>query len=158
MMIEKLLVLLMLCSLSWSCASELPIDDPSEGYWEQLVLEDSMPRRDLLLACEYAISQARYPQGTTDALRGTVFSDWEVRLEPFRNKGMRYKAIFRIFDGESDVGGTLSVRCRVIAERNIEGDDTLDSSAAEWEAVNDDQRRSRVLMQFLRSQLFLRGS
>ena len=71
---------------------------------------------------------------------------------------MRYKAIFRIFDGESDVGGTLSVRCRVIAERNIEGDDTLDSSAAEWEAVNDDQRRSRVLMQFLRSQLFLRGS
>ena len=71
---------------------------------------------------------------------------------------MRYKAIFRIFDGESDVGGTFSVRCRVIAERNIEGDDTLNSSAAEWEAVNDDQRRSRVLMQFLRSQLFLRDS
>ena len=154
MMIEKLLVLLMLCSLSWSCASELLIDDPSEGRWEQIVLEDPMPRRDLLLACEYAISQAGYPKGTTDALRGTVFSDWEVRLQPFRNKGMRYKAILRVSDSE----GGIVVRSRVIAERNIEGDDTLDSSAAEWEAVNDDQGQSRVLIQFLRSQLFLRDS
>ena len=153
-MIEKLLVLLMLCSLSWSCASELPIDDPGEGRWAQIVLEDPMPRRDLLLACEYAISQAGYPKGTTDALRGTVFSDWEVRLQPFRNKGMRYKAIFRV----SDNAGKITVRSRVIAERNIEGDDTLDSSAAEWEAVNDDQGQSRVLIQFLRSQLFLRDS
>ena len=39
-MIEKMLVLLMLCSLSWSCASELPIDDPSEGRWEQIVKTD----------------------------------------------------------------------------------------------------------------------
>jgi hypothetical protein len=113
-----------------------------------------MPRRDLLLACEYAISQAGYPKGTTDALRGTVFSDWEVRLQPFRNKGMRYKAILRV----SDSDGKIAVRSRVISERNIEGDDTLDSSAAEWEAVNDDQGQSRVLMQFLSSQLFLRGS
>ena len=156
MMIEKLLVLLVLCSLSWSCAAELPIDDPSEGRWEIIILEDAPPRRDLLLACEYAISKAGYPKGTTDALRGTVFSDWKVLLQPFRNKGMRYKAIFRIFDGEGQDG--ISVRSRVIAERNIEGDDTLDSSAAEWEAVNDDQRKSRVLMQFLRSQLFLRDS
>jgi len=154
MITEKLLVLLLLCSLSWSCASELPIDDPSEGRWEQIVLEDTMPRRDLLLACEYAISQAGYPKGTTDALRGTVFSDWEVRLQPFRNKGMRYKAILRV----SDSDGKIAVRSRVISERNIEGDDTLDSSAAEWEAVNDDQGQSRVLMQFLSSQLFLRGS
>ena len=154
MITEKLLVLLLLCSLSWSCASELPIDDPSEGRWEQIVLEDTMPRRDLLLACEYAISQAGYPKGTTDALRGTVFSDWEVRLQPFRNKGMRYKAILRV----SDSDGKIAVRSRVISERNIEGDDTLDSSAAEWEAANDDQGQSRVLMQFLSSQLFLRGS
>ncbi|MDE0585411.1 MAG: hypothetical protein OSB63_02200 [Planctomycetota bacterium] len=154
MITEKLLVLLLLCSLSWSCASELPIDDPSEGRWEQIVLEGTMPRRDLLLACEYAISQAGYPKGTTDALRGTVFSDWEVRLQPFRNKGMRYKAILRV----SDSDGKIAVRSRVISERNIEGDDTLDSSAAEWEAVNDDQGQSRVLMQFLSSQLFLRGS
>jgi hypothetical protein len=156
MMIEKLLVLLMLCSLSWSCAAESPIDDPGEGSWELIVLEDAPPRRDLLLACEHAISQAGYPKGATDALRGTVFSDWEVRLQPFRNKGMRYKAIFRIFEGEGE--GEAFVRSRVIAERNIEGDDTLDSSAAEWEAVNDDQGQSRVLMQFLRSQLFLRDS
>jgi hypothetical protein len=156
MMTGKLLVLLMLCSLSWSCASELPIDDPSEGRWKQIILKDAPPRRDLLLACEYAISQAGYPKGSTDALRGTVFSDWEVRLQPFRNKGMRYKAIFRIFEDEGK--DETSVRSRVIAERNIEGDDTLDSSAAEWEAVGDDMGQSRVLMQFLSSQLFLRDS
>jgi|TARA_B110000881_G_scaffold202172_1_gene201822 hypothetical protein len=156
MMTGKLLVLLMLCSLSWSCASELPIDDPSEGRWKQIILKDAPPRRDLLLACEYAISQAGYPKGSTDALRGTVFSDWEVRLQPFRNKGMRYKAIFRIFEDEGK--NETSVRSRVIAERNIEGDDTLDSSAAEWEAVGDDMGQSRVLMQFLSSQLFLRDS
>jgi len=155
-MTGKLLVLLMLCSLSWSCASELPIDDPSEGRWKQIILKDAPPRRDLLLACEYAISQAGYPKGSTDALRGTVFSDWEVRLQPFRNKGMRYKAIFRIFEDEGK--DETSVRSRVIAERNIEGDDTLDSSAAEWEAVGDDMGQSRVLMQFLSSQLFLRDS
>ncbi len=155
-MTGKLLVLLMLCSLSWSCASELPIDDPSEGRWKQIILKDAPPRRDLLLACEYAISQAGYPKGSTDALRGTVFSDWEVRLQPFRNKGMRYKAIFRIFEDEGK--NETSVRSRVIAERNIEGDDTLDSSAAEWEAVGDDMGQSRVLMQFLSSQLFLRDS
>ena len=155
-MTGKLLVLLMLCSLSWSCASELPIDDPSEGSWKQIILKDAPPRRDLLLACEYAISQAGYPKGSTDALRGTVFSDWEVRLQPFRNKGMRYKAIFRIFEDEGK--DETSVRSRVIAERNIEGDDTLDSSAAEWEAVGDDMGQSRVLMQFLSSQLFLRDS
>ena len=57
-MIEKMLMLLMFCSLSWSCASELPIDDPSEGRWKQIILKDAPPRRDLLLACEYAISQA----------------------------------------------------------------------------------------------------
>ena len=156
MITEKLLVSLLLCSLSWSCAAELPIDDPSEGHWELLVLKDAPPRRDLLLACEYAISQAGYPKGLTDDSRYTVYSDWNVLLQPFRNKGMRYKAIFRIFDGEGK--GEASVRSRVIAERNIEGDDTLDSSAAEWEAVNDDQSQSRVLMQFLRSQLFLRDS
>jgi hypothetical protein len=156
MMTGKLLVLLMLCSLSWSCASELPIDDPSDGRWKQIILKDAPPRRDLLLACEYAISQAGYPKGSTDALRGTVFSDWEVRLQPFRNKGMRYKAIFRIFEDEGK--DETSVRSRVIAERNIEGDDTLDSSAAEWEAVGDDMGQSRVLMQFLSSQLFLRDS
>jgi hypothetical protein len=156
MMTGKLLVLLMLCSLSWSCASELPIDDPSDGRWKQIILKDAPPRRDLLLACEYAISQAGYPKGSTDALRGTVFSDWEVRLQPFRNKGMRYKAIFRIFEDEGK--NETSVRSRVIAERNIEGDDTLDSSAAEWEAVGDDMGQSRVLMQFLSSQLFLRDS
>jgi hypothetical protein len=156
MMTGKLLVLLMLCSLSWSCASELPIDDPSEGRWKQIILKDAPPRRDLLLACEYAISQAGYPKGSTDALRGTVFSDWEVRLQPFRNKGMRYKAIFRIFEDEGK--NETSVRSRVISERNIEGDDTLDSSAAEWEAVGDDMGQSRVLMQFLSSQLFLRDS
>jgi hypothetical protein len=89
-------------------------------------------------------------------LRGTVFSDWEVLLQPFRNKGMRYKAIFRIFEDEGN--SEVSVRSRVIAERNIEEDDTLDASAAEWEAVDDDQGQSRVLMQFLRSQLFLRDS
>ena len=155
-MTEKLLVLLMLCLLSWSCAAELKIDDPGAGRWEKIVLEDAPPRRDLLLACEYAISQAGYPKGTTDALRGTVFSDWEVRLQPFRNKGMRYKAIFRIFEDEGK--NETSVRSRVIAERNIEGDDTLDASAAEWEAVDEDQGRSRVLMQFLSSQLFLRDS
>ena len=156
MMIEKMLVLLMLCSLSWSCASELPIDDPSEGRWEQILLKDALPRRDLLLACEYAISQAGYPKGTTDAVRDTVFSDWKVHLHPFRNKGMRYKAIFRIFEDEGN--NEISVRSRVIAERNIEGDDTLDARAAEWEAVDDDPGQSRVLMQFLSSQLFLRGS
>ena len=156
MMIEKMLVLLMLCSLSWSCASELPIDDPSEGRWEQILLKDAPPRRDLLLACEYAISQAGYPKGTTDAVRDTVFSDWKVHLHPFRNKGMRYKAIFRIFEDEGN--NEIAVRSRVIAERNIEGDDTLDASAAEWEAVDDGQGQSRVLMQFLSSQLFLRNS
>ena len=69
---------------------------------------------------------------------------------------MRYKAIFRIFENEGN--NEISVRSRVIAERNIEGDDTLDASAAEWEAVDDDQGQSRVLMQFLSSQLFLRDS
>jgi hypothetical protein len=156
MMIEKMLVLLMLCSLSWSCASELPIDDPSEGRWEQILLKDAPPRRDLLLACEYAISQAGYPKGTTDAVRDTVFSDWKVHLHPFRNKGMRYKAIFRIFEDEGN--NEISVRSRVIAERNIEEDDTLTAGAAEWEAVDDDPGQSRALMQFLSSQLFLRGS
>ena len=69
---------------------------------------------------------------------------------------MRYKAIFRIFEDEGK--DETSVRSRVIAERNIEGDDTLDPSAAEWEAVGDDMGQSRVLMQFLSSQLFLRDS
>jgi hypothetical protein len=69
---------------------------------------------------------------------------------------MRYKAIFRIFEDEGN--NEISVRSRVIAERNIEEDDTLTAGAAEWEAVDDDPGQSRALMQFLSSQLFLRGS
>lgn len=152
MKIIPLLALLTALTLSVSCSAAPPIDDPSVGRWEQLVLKDAPPRRDLLLACEHAMSQAGYPKGTTDALRGTVFSDWQVRLQPFRNQGMRYKGIFRVFERE----GELAVRTRVIAERNVESNDTLDASAAEWEPLNDDQTRSRILMQFLRSQLYLR--
>jgi hypothetical protein len=152
MMKKSTLSLLPLLLLSFACSSEPPIDEA--GKWEQYALTDSPPRRDLLLACEYAIQRAGYPRGKTDAARGTVYSDWLIDLQPFRNNGRRYKAIFRVFDD----AGAISVRTRVIAERNIETNETLESGAAEWEELGDDQGRSRTLMQYLRSQLYLRDS
>lgn len=152
-MISKVLIILVTALSMMSCSSvELPIDEA--GRWEEFVVKDSPPRRDLLLACEYAVERAGYPQGKTDEQRGTVFSDWKVNLQPFRNQGRRYKAILRVFV----VGDQVIVRSRVVAERNVETDDTLDSSAAEWEDLGEDIQRSRTLMQFLRSQLYLRDS
>ncbi|MFT7516556.1 MAG: hypothetical protein ACI84O_000339 [Myxococcota bacterium] len=151
-MSSKVLMILVAALSMMSCSTALPIDEA--GRWEEFVIEDAPPRRDLLLACEYAIVRAGYPQGKTDAQRGSVFSDWKVNLQPFRNQGRRYKGIFRVFEA----GEQVMVRARVVVERNVETDDTLDSSAAEWEDLGDDIQHSRTLLQFLRSQLYLRDS
>ncbi|MBC8371190.1 MAG: hypothetical protein H8E25_14415 [Planctomycetes bacterium] len=149
---KSLIVLLAAIFPLLGCASA-PLPDET-GSWQTLRLEDSPPTRDLLLACEYAIEMAGYPKGETVPRRGTVSSDWLVNLQPFRNKGMRYQGILRIFSND----GKVVVKSRVIAERNIEMSDTLDPGAAEWEPTSDDIGRSRTLLQFLRSQLYLRDN
>jgi hypothetical protein len=57
-----------------------------------------------------------------------------------------------------DENGVCVVKTRVIAERNVEMNETLESGAADWEELADDRGRARTLMQYLKSQLFLQNS
>ena len=133
-----------------SCANNaLPIDE--SGSWQEWVLSESIPERDLFDACERAILRGGYPLGEIDHVRGTIYSGWAVNLQPFRNQGRRYQGIFRIFYSDQEILN----KCRVMAEINKEMNDTLNPAAARWEFLGDDNGRSRALMQYLKSQLYL---
>ena len=136
--------------LASSCVnSPLPIDE--SGSWQEWTLPESLPERDLYDACERAVLRAGYPLGEIDHVRGTVYSGWTVNLQPFRNQGRRYQALFRVFYASDEV----LVRCKVIAEINREMNDTLSLASAKWEFLGEDNGRSRALMQYLKSQLYL---
>ncbi|MFK5955212.1 MAG: hypothetical protein QM477_02070 [Planctomycetota bacterium] len=144
------LLLVMACAVLPACSS--PVLDDESGRWSERILTPAPPLRDLLDACEYAMVYAGFPPGERDDSRNSVTSGWDLQLQPFRNKGRRWQGILRISVTES--GETL-VKSRVIQEKNVTQDDTLDSGEAEWERIEDDMIRSRILLQHLVAQLHL---
>ncbi len=145
-----LLLLLALLLVLPSCA-DAPLADET-GQWAERVLENPPPRRDVLDACEWALVQAGFPPGDRDDGRSTVTSGWDILLQPFRNKGRRWQGLLHV---ESQEDGSMLVKARVLQQRNLTQDDTLDSGAAQWEAMADDMPRARILLQHLLVQLHL---
>jgi len=129
-----------------------PLLEDESGRWSERVLTPPPPLRDLLDACEYAVVYAGFPPGERDDSRQSVTSGWDLQLQPFRNKGRRWQGILRVYVNEE---GEMVVKSRVIQEKNVTQDDTLDSGEAEWERMEDDMIRSRILLQHLLAQLHL---
>jgi len=132
-----------------ACSTPPPVDEA--GEWSEVVLSEAPPQRDILAAAEYAVVRAGFPPGERDEARGNVISGWDMSLQPFRNKGARWRGIVKV---ERVEGGTR-LAARVQKQRNAEKDDTLDPGAAKWEDEADDRGRARVLLQQLLSQLHL---
>lgn len=147
-MLLPLLALLLL-----GCSDAPPVDEDPEGAWAEIVLRSAPPRRNLMEACEWALVTAGFPPGARDEQRNNVISGWDMRLHPFSNQGRRWQGVFKLLPQED---GSFRVRARVVTERNIEVNDTLNPAAAEWEPIADDASRARILLQHLDTQL--RGS
>lgn len=125
-----------------SCSS--PLAEDERGEWTERVLEAAPPRRDILGAFEVAILNAGFPEGERDEARGTVTSGYDLQMQPFRNKGRRWQGILKV--EKNDEGATV-LKSRVMMDRNTTQDDTLDPGEADWSAMADDMRRSRILLQ-----------
>jgi hypothetical protein len=149
-----MLSLLLLALLPAACTSAPPDDDDSFGQWVEYEIEQAPPRRDLLSACEWAVVSAGFPPGSRDEGRGSVTSGWDVQLHPYSKKGQRWQGILKITENDE---GVLVLKARVITERNMETDKTMEIAAAEWERSADDPSRARVLLQHVLSQLHLIG-
>lgn len=149
------LLLLLLVCLPVACSTPPPDDDDSVGEWAQYVIEVAPPRRDLLNACEWAVIQAGFPPASRDETRGSVTSGWDTHLHPYSKKGRRFQGILRVMDNPDGEG--LVLKSRVIAERNMEVNDTMNPAAAEWERTADEPARARILMQHVLSQLHITG-
>lgn len=142
------LLLVLFVAILPACSSAPPEDEA--GRWTERVLEPAPPMRDILDAAEWAVVNAGFPPGDRNDFRHNVISGWDLQLQPFRNKGRRWQGILRVMLNEE---GETVVKSRVIQEKNVTQDDTLDSGEAEWERMEDDMIRSRILLQHLLSQL-----
>ena len=149
------LLLTLLVCFPAACSTPPLDDDHNFGQWAEYVIEQAPPRRDLLNACEWAMVAAGYPPGSRDEARGSVTSGWYVRLHPYSKKGRRSQGILKVIPNEKGEGVIL--KCRVIAERNMEVNKTMNPGAAEWERVADEPERATVLMQHVLSQVHITG-
>lgn len=148
-------ILALLVFLPVACSTPPLDDDESFGDWAQYTIEDAPPRRDLLNACEWAVIQAGFPPASRDETRGSVTSGWDTNLHPYSKKGRRWQGILKVVDNPNGEGFIL--KSRVIAERNMEVNDTMNPAAADWERVADEPARARILMQHVLSQLHITG-
>ena len=153
MRFSVLTLLLVLFGAVLPACSSPALEDES-GRWSERILDPAPPMRDIMDACEWAMQNASFPPGERDDGRHSVTSGWDLQLQPFRNKGRRWQGILRVLENEE---GEIVVKSRVLQEKNVTQDDTLDSGEAEWERMGDDMIRSRILLQHLLSQLHLIG-
>lgn len=144
------LLLVLFVAILPACSSPVPEDE--SGRWTERVLDPAPPMRDIMDAFEWSMTNAGFELGERDDFRHSVTSAWDLQLQPFRNKGRRWQGILRVMKNEE---GVTIVKSRVIQEKNVTQDDTLDSGEADWERMEDDMTRSRILLQHLVSQLHL---
>jgi|FLOH01.1.fsa_nt_gi hypothetical protein len=149
-----MLSLLLLVLLPAACTTPPLDDDDAAGLWVEYVVEPAPPRRDLLNACEWATVSAGFPPGSRDEGRGSVTSGWDVHLRPYSKKGLRWQGILKVVIRED---GSTILKARVLTERNMEINETMNPAAAEWERTDDEPARARVLMQHVLSQLHISG-
>ncbi len=120
----------------WSRAA---FDVPSEQLFWEVVVE--------------ALQKEDFPVGSgLDPSTRIAASGWRTDLAPFRGDGYRERATVHLVPRGS---GSFEVRVRVEREVNMDIVRPLDPSYAKWEGRPDDEERERLILQTIRSQLWV---
>jgi hypothetical protein len=98
-----------------------------------------------------ALDKEGYPVGAgLDPAKGVAVSGWKSSLAPFKGKGWRARAHVKY---ERTAPGRYQLDVRVEKEINQDLVRPLDPTYADWKPAADDEERSSVLLQRIRSYL-----